>query len=538
MELSGICPLTTADALRRAATTAPDVEAIVGSDGRLTYAELEQRVTTLRSALAAHGVKRGDHVGICLGNGQRWLSLFLALGSIGAVTVPINTRFRSEELAYALRQSRVKTLFVADRFLRVDFIAMLRGICPAIDTALPDPAFPDLQQIVVIGDDRPAAATSWEAFCAGAGEPLEASCRPDDLLLIQYTSGTTSFPKGVMLPHSNMLANGFFAGARLGLRAGDRYHSARPFFHVAGTTLSILASLQHAVTLVTMDRFEPGEALRLLEAERCTHFAGNDTMALMLLNHPDRPARGLSLRGAWLAASPTIVRRFVHELGARECVTGYGLSEASPNVAQSCWWEPEDVRISSRMRPQPGVEIRIRGENGEDSAPGVPGEILVRGWNVMRGYFDKPEETARAIDADGWLSTGDLGRLDTDRRLEFLGRVKDIIRVGGENVSPAEIEDVLHRHPKVRQAAVVGVPDARLVEVVAAFVVLNENCACAPDEIIAWSRDQMAGFKVPRRVWIVENFETIGMTASSKVQKKKLAALAKGLMDSDAEPSA
>ncbi len=509
------------------------MEAIVASDGRITYAELDREVTRLRAALVAAGVKRGDHVGLCLGNSVHWVSLFLAIGSAGAVTVPINTRFRGEEMAYALRQSRVSRLFVADRFLRTDFIAMLRNICPGLDTGLPDAALPDLQEVIVLGDDVPAAATPFASFRAGgAGEPPPV-CKPDDLLLIQYTSGTTSFPKGVLLTHTNMLANGFFSGGRMGLRIADRFHSARPFFHVAGSTLSVLASLQHVATLVTMDRFEAGEALRLMEVERCTHFSGNDTMALMLLNHPDRSRRNLVLRGAWAAASPAIMRRIIDELGARECVVGYGLSEASPNIAQSCWWEPEEVRVAARMRPQPGVAVRIVGEDGADCPPGTPGQIVVRGWNVMRGYFDKPKETAEALSPDGWLSTGDLGRLGSDGRLEFLGRAKDIVRVGGENVAPAEIEDLLHRHPAVRQAAVVGVPDERLVEVVAAFVIANEGHACDPQEIIGWCRERMAGFKVPRHLWIVEDFEAIGMTASSKVQKKPLAAHARKLLGMD-----
>lgn len=531
IDLAAVCPLTVAGALVRAATIAPDVEAVVASDGRLTYRELAAEVARVRAALAALGVRHGDHVGLCLGNGGRWIALFLALGSLGAVTVPVNTRFLGGEMAYALRQARVKTLFIADRFLRIDFVALLRGVCPGIDGVLPDPALPDLERLVVIGGDVPAAALSWDDFIAAGTEPVPPVCRPDDVLLIQYTSGTTSFPKGVVLPHRNMLANGYFSGGRMGLRAGDRFHSARPFFHVAGTSLSILACVQHAATLVTMDRFEPGEALRLLEAERCTHFSGNDTMALMLLDHPDRPARRLVLRGAWLAASPSVVRRAIDELGARECVVGYGLSEASPNVAQSCWWEPEEIRVSARMRLEPGVEVRIRAADGTDRPAGTAGDIQVRGWNVMRGYFDKPAETAAVLDAEGWLSTGDLGVLGEDGRLSFLGRTKEIIRVGGENVAPAEVEDALHRHPSIRQAAVVGVPDPRLVEVVAAFVVAKEGCACDAEEIVAWSRERMAGFKVPRHVWIVEGFEGIGMTASAKVQKKPLAEHARRLLE-------
>ena len=530
MNVDAMCPVTVADSLARAVATAPEIEALVAGDGRLTYAELDADVARLRAALVSAGIGRGDHVGLCLGNGVRWVSLFLAIGSIGAVSVPVNTRFRAEELAYALRQSRVTTLFVADRFLKADFIAMLRSLLPEIDVALPGPALPDLRRVVVLGTDVPAGATALDAFIAAAGPPAPPDCSPDDVLLIQYTSGTTSFPKGVQLTHRNMLGNAWFSGGRIGFRVADRFHSARPFFHVAGSTLSVLSALQHVVTLVTMDRFEPEEALRLMEAERCTHFSGNDTMALMLLNHPSRAHRNLVLRGAWVAASATVMRRVMDELGARQCVAGYGQSEASPNIAQSCWWEPEEVRATSLMRPQPGIEVRIRGENGEDLPPDQPGEIVVRGWSVMRGYFDKPTETAKALSPDGWLSTGDQGKLDANGRLQFLGRLGDIIRVGGENVSPAEIEDVLHRHPAIRQAAVVGVPDPRLMEVVAAFLIPNEDAACDPEAITAWCRERVAGFKVPRHVFVVPDFESIGMTASSKIPKKPLAAHARKLL--------
>ncbi|MBC9176635.1 AMP-binding protein [Roseomonas ludipueritiae] len=524
MELEGICPLTTEAALHRAVVIAPDVEAIVAPAGRITYAALAEDVAAVRAALAAAGLRRGDHVGLCMGNGPRWVAIFLAIGSLGAVTVPVNTRFQAAEMAYALRQSRVSLLILSDRFLRVDFVGMLRGICPGLDAALPDAALPELRQVVVLGQEVPAAATAWADFlAAGQGRTVAPCCRPDDVLLIQYTSGTTSFPKGVLLTHRSMCADAFFSGGRMGLRIADRFHSARPFFHVAGTTLSILSCLQHVATLVTMDRFEAGEALRIMEEERCTHFSGNDTMALMLLNHPDRPRRRLVLRGAWAAASPTIVRRIIDELGARECVVGYGLSEASPNVSQSCWWEPEEIRVEGRMLPEPGVELRIRAlDGGRDCPPDAEGEILVRGWNVMQGYFDKPEETARTLDPEGWLATGDLGRLDRDGRLRFTGRAKDIVRVGGENVSPAEVEDILNRHPAVRQAVVVGVPDQRLMEVPCAFIILNEGQRLEEEELIGWSRQNMAGFKVPRYVRVVDGFEEIGMTASSKIQKRLL----------------
>lgn len=526
-----LCPVTVADALARAHALAPGVEAIVAPDGRLTFAELDAEVARVRAALSAAGVRRGEHVGICLGNGVRFLTLFLALGTIGAVSVPVNTRLKAEEIGYALRQARVTRLFTADRLLSSDFIALLRRIAPGLDHALPDAALPDLRMVVVDGTLVPAACTSWADFMARAGADPGAQAQPDDVLLIQYTSGTTAFPKGVMLRHSGMLANGYVSGQRMGLRTGDRFHSARPFFHVAGTTLSILSCLQNLATLVTMHRFEPGEALRLMEEERCTHFSGNDTMALMLLNHPDLPQRRLCLRGAWVAGAETALRRVAQELGAVEVVSGYGLSEASPNVAQSGWWEPLEVRVGGQMLPQPGLEVIVADpETGGTLPVGRVGEIRVRGWSVMQGYFDMPDQTAAALASDGWLLTGDLGRFGSDGRLEFVGRLKNIVRVGGENVSPEEVENILHRHPAVKQAQIVGVPDARLVEVCAAFVVLNEGALADPPALLAWSRDEMAGFKVPRHLWIVDSFDEIGMTASAKVQKSRLAAHAMQLL--------
>ncbi|MEV6638903.1 AMP-binding protein [Amycolatopsis sp. NPDC051371] len=521
-DLRTACPLTTHEVLERAALLAPDVEAVVTADERVTYGELLTRVSRIRAGLAAAGIGRGDRVGICLGNGPDWVALFHAIGAAGAVAVPVNTRFTADEVRYTLEHAQVRTLFVASRVLNVDFALMLREI--GVES------LPALEKVVVLGDDVPSFAVPFSDFLSDSEAPPPAGL-PDDVLLVQYTSGTTSRPKGVLLTHRSMCADAFFSGARMGLRPGDRFHSARPFFHVAGSTLSVLASAQHATTLVTMPKFEPAEALRLLEAERCTHFSGNDTIALLLLNHPDRARRQLCLRGAWVAASPTVIRRVIDELGAHECVAGYGLSEASPNVAQSAWWEPSEIRASGAMAVQPGVEVRIRAFDGDrDCGPGEPGAVLVRGWNVMVGYLDDPVKTAETIDADGWLSTGDVGLLDSSGRFHFTGRTKDIIRVGGENVAPADIEDTLHRHPLVRQAAVVGVPDARLVEVPFAFVVLTSP-EVTEAELLGWARARMAGFKVPRHLRIVDGFEGIGMTASSKVQKNRLAAHARSLLE-------
>ncbi|MGH9043562.1 MAG: class I adenylate-forming enzyme family protein, partial [Acidimicrobiales bacterium] len=517
LDLEHLCPLTTGDALKRAVSLAPDVEAVVTPGGRVTYSDLDQEVGAIRSAFVGLGARRGERIGLCMGNDPRWVALFVAITSLGCTAVPINTRLRTPEFHYVLGQARIQTLVSVDRLLRMDFVPTLELL---LGKRGPSEEFPALRNVVVTGDDIPLGATGWDEFIALGRRPSPAAASPGDIALIQYTSGTTARPKGVMLTHSSMCANAFISGQRIGFRAGDRLHSPRPFFHVAGTTLSILSCIQHAATLVTMRRFEPGQALRQMEAEACTHLSCNETIALMLLNHPDSKVRRLSLRGGWAAAPPAVVKRLIDELGARDCVVGYGLSEAAPNVAQSCWWEDETTRISGRMRLQPGVQARIveagpDGTGQQECAPGVAGHILVRGWNVMQGYFAKPEETARAISADGWLSTGDTGFLDEQGRLSFVARSKDLIRVGGENVAPAEIEEVLQRHPFVRQAAVVGVPDPRLTEVPFAFVVPNEKGSVEPDVLLRWVSDQLANFKAPRHLRIVEDFEDLGMTASA-----------------------
>jgi fatty-acyl-CoA synthase len=326
-----------------------------------------------------------------------------------------------------------------------------------------------------------------------------------------------------MLTHDNMLRNASTVAAKIGIRPDDRYYSPRPFYHVAGTTLSIVAALSRGACLVTAPVFDAAEALALMSRERCTLASGNDTIFLMMMNHPRFPATTLALRGGWAAAGPEVMQQIRDRMGMDAVVYCYGLSEASPNIICSRFDAPWPERVAGIARPHDGMAARIVDPaSGVDCPPGTVGEILVKGWSVMKGYYNKPEETAKAIDGEGWLHSGDLGTIDAEGRLRFIGRAKDIFRVGGENVSPADVEEVLHRHPKVKQAQVIGVPDARLGEVAAAYLILNDDAAGEADEFIAWCRERCANFKVPRYVRIIDSFEGIGMTGSSKVQKNKL----------------
>lgn len=519
-------PRTCAQSLAAAASRWPEERAIFIDGHSWTFRELWADVRRTAANLKRLGLRRGDHLAICMGNSREWCTLFLAAGTLGAVTVPINTRFKADELTYCLRQADIRMLAISDRFLKIDFIAMLREIAPAIDAGLPDPALPLLHTVIVFGDAVPAGCLSARQLDAPAEEEVDERTEgvsTSDVLLIQYTSGTTAYPKGAMLTHGSMVRDAYEVGRRLDIQAGDRFFSGRPLFHVSGTTMSLLASIEAGACYLTTSSFETEQVLSILESERCTHTSGNDTMFLMMMNHPTFSKDRIYLRSAMAAATPTVMQQIYDGMGITGLCSAYGLSEGSGNCAMASVHDRLDKRIAGFAQPLPGVEIRIVSPDGSrDFAPGEEGEILLRGWNLMKGYYNMAEQTAAAIDQDGWLHTGDLGVRDEDGRLAFVGRLKDCFRVGGENVVPADVEDVLQRHPAIRQAQVVGVPDPRLGEVAAAYVILNEGASVSPEEIIAWSRERCANFKVPRYVRMVSSFDGIGMTASSKVQKRKL----------------
>ena len=477
-------PQTLGEVLQQRAAHA---EALVTQTGRFTYGQLLGEARAAAGAMQAMGLQHGDRVGILMGNDEKWLALFYGAALIGAVTVPVNTRFKAAEIDFCLKQSGCQALFYVERFLNIDFGTMVReiGFSNAVDVS--------------------AGIPEKRGFAP-------ASVSPDDTLLIQFTSGTTAYPKGAMLTHDGMLHDAWAAGTRIGIRADDRYFNCRPFFHVAGSTLSALMALVSGACLVTLPTFEAGAALALMERERCTLLSGNDTIMQMLMGHADFARRKLCLRGGWAAAGPQTMRAIIEVLGAKHICAAYGLSECSPNVVMSDWRDPEELRVNGLALPHPGVDLRISGE----------GEIQVRGWNVMKGYCNNPEANAKAFTADGWLRTGDLGELTADGRLRMVGRLKDVFRVGGENVAPAEVEEVLLAHPAVETAQVVGVPDARLGEVACAYVTLKAGKSVSEADLIEWTKARCANFRVPRYLRIVADFEAIGMTASGKVQKTKL----------------
>ena len=515
-------------------------DAIITDRKRFNYMQMRESAWARARALHALGIRKGDHIGILMGNNAAWMSLFWGAAIIGAVTVPVNTRFKSVELGFCLKQADVKALFLEGRFLNIDFVSYLREAEPAVDGVLPGANLPLLRHVVVMGENTPACVPKGALHWKTQFKLLEkqvneaefqaavAAVTPDDLLLIQFTSGTTAYPKGVMLTHTNMLRNAWAAGQRLGVMAEDRYFNCRPFYHVAGTTLSMLVALTYGCALVTLPTFEAGAALQLLDQERCTLTSGNDTLFQLMMSHETFDPEKVHLRGGWVAAGPQTVRKIIDLMGAKNICVAYGLSEASPNVVLNDWRDPEELRVNGLPPPLPGVEVRIADGDGNTLPANTQGEIQVRGWNIMKGYYNNPEATAKTFTPDGWLKTGDLGTLNEQGRLAMIGRLKDVFRVGGENVAPAEVEEVLLAHPAVATSQVIGVPDARLGEVPAAYVTLKAGQSAEPEELLAWCKARCANFRVPRYLRVVESFESIGMTGSGKVQKNKLREYALG----------
>ena len=522
---------TVAATLRDTANLLGNQEAYVGPGERLSWNDILEGANLTAAALHAAGIRAGDHVGILMGNCGTWIQTFLGCASIGAVTVPVNTRFKMEELRFCLKQADVRLLVFTDEFLGIDFCALLRDAEPAINTCLPGAELPALRQAVMLGTTPvPAGAVSYAEFLAGGKtvgddevDALACTVKADDTLLIQFTSGTTSFPKGVMLSHANMVLDARAAALRMGVRTDDRYFSIRPFFHVAGSTLSVLVSLTTGCCLLSLPKFDVAENLEILDRERCSLISGNDTIFLMLMGHPAFNADKLHLRGGWAAAGPEVMEQIHSRMRVAGVCNAYGQSEASPNVLLTAWDDPLELRVAGFGFPHPGTEVRLADPDTDvPKLPGEQGEIQVRGWNVMRGYYKMPEATAKAFSSDGWLKTGDLGEMGHGGRVRMVSRLKDMYRVGGENVAPSEVEEVLHAHPAVRQAQVIGVPDPRLGEVTGAFVLLKEGQEASREALIDWCRARSANFKVPRYLEIVDTFENIGMTGSAKVQKNKL----------------
>jgi fatty-acyl-CoA synthase len=483
---------------------------------RATYRQLWDATTAVARGLLAHGVARGDRVGIWSPNRFEWVVLQYAAARVGAILVNINPAYKIAELEYALRQSGTSALFLARGFRQtsyVDMLAAVRDRCP------------ELRKAFVLDDDWAAVERAGHDVPEQALTERERVLQFDDAINIQYTSGTTGFPKGATLSHHNVLNNGFFVGETLRLTEADRVCIPVPFYHCFGMVLGNLACTTHgAAMIVPGEAFDPVTALEACAGERCTALYGVPTMFIAELDHPRFGDFDLtSLRTGIMAGSPCpveVMRSVVSRMNMREVTICYGMTETSPVSTQSAVDDPLDKRVGTVGRIHPHVEVKVvDAETGAVVERGKPGELCTRGYSVMLGYWNDPTATANAIDAGGWMHTGDLATMDPDGYVNIVGRIKDMIIRGGENVYPREIEEFLHTHPAISEAQVIGVPSTKYGEEVMAWVRLRPEAAVSDAELVEYCTGKISTFKIPRYWKFVAEFP---MTVTGKVQKFKM----------------
>jgi fatty-acyl-CoA synthase len=528
---------TIGEVLRHVATRQPGGEALVFPHAgfRADYAEYDRRVDSAARGLLTMGIEKGDHIAAWSTNWQQWTILQLAAARIGAVLCTVNPAYRPSELAYVLEQADITALFLISRFKTSNYYAMLREVVPELDQCdggrLRSKRFPRLRWAVTFQEMPEHDMLTWGQLCARGwyADPAlltarEAELSPDDPINLQYTSGTTGFPKGALLSHRNLLLNAFYLGERLRLTPSDRICVPVPFYHCFGCVIGTLASLVFGATmLVPAQHFDPLATIECMERERATVVYGVPTMFIAELDDPTFRDRDLSaLRAGIMAGSPCpieLMNRVIEDMGAREMTIAYGLTEASPGVTMTHVDDPVETRVSTVGPALPGVEVKIVDEHGHSVPDGQPGELCVRGHNVMLGYYKMPDATAEAIDAEGWLHSGDVAVRESDGYFRITGRIKDMIIRGGENIYPREIEEVLFTHPDVADAQVVGVPDPVKGEELCAWIRRHASATVTADEIRDYCRARVAYFKVPRYVEFVDRFPE---TVTGKVQKFKM----------------
>ncbi|GAA2884697.1 AMP-binding protein [Pseudonocardia halophobica] len=519
---------TIGDNLDRTVAADPDREALVDvpSGRRWTYGEFRADVDALALGLLDAGVVKGDRVGIWAPNMAEWTLLQYATAKLGAILVNINPSYRTHELEYVLRQAGISLLVAAREFKTSNYAAMIeevRGGCPA------------LRAVVLIGSGE------WDGLLetGRAGDPAmlaeaQAALSPDDPINIQYTSGTTGFPKGATLSHHNILNNGFFVGRLNGYTPADRVCIPVPFYHCFGMVMGNLASTSNGATMVIPAQgFDPKATLEAVARERCTSLYGVPTMFIAELNHPDFDAYDLSsLRTGIMAGSPCpveVMKQVVSRMGMDEVTICYGMTETSPVSMQTRADDSLELRVSTVGRVHPHLEVKIVDPDTGLTVPrGEPGELCTRGYSVMLGYWEEPEKTAEAIDAARWMHTGDLGVMDAEGYVNITGRIKDMVIRGGENIYPREIEEFLYTHPDILDAQVIGVPDVKYGEELCAWIQVREGAQVTAESLREFATGKLAHYKIPRYVLVVDEFP---MTVTGKVRKVEMREKSVGILD-------
>ncbi|WCL53407.1 AMP-binding protein [Gimibacter soli] len=499
---------------------------------RWNWKTFAAEVDKVAAGLCAMGLRKGDRVGIWSPNNAEWILTQFATARLGVILVNINPAYRLSELDYALNKAGCRGLVIADRFKASDYVDMIRTLAPEIADCpkgkLRSGAIPNLEWVAVIGAKVTGGFLAF-ADIAGAGSQTDlaalpaiaATLSPDDPINIQFTSGTTGSPKGATLTHHNILNNGYFVGARQDLSEADRLCIPVPLYHCFGMVMGVLGCLTHGACMVLPgDSFDPVAVLQAVAAEKCTALYGVPTMFIAILDHPDFDTFDLSiLRTGVMAGSPCpveVMKKVISRMHMAEVTICYGMTETSPVSFQSTTDDPLDKRVGTVGQVHPYVEIMIIDEAGCPVPRGVQGELCTRGYSVMRGYWDDEAQTREAIDAAGWMHTGDLATMDREGYVNITGRLKDMIIRGGENIYPREIEEYLYRHEDIQDVQVFGVPDAKYGEEICAWVVLREGARMDEAILKAFCKGQIAHYKVPRYVRFVDTFP---MTVTGKIQK-------------------
>lgn len=542
--MSSILEITIGKLLEEKAKLHPDHEAVVYADRnlRLTYSEFDDYCRKAAKGLIKLGLEKGEHIAAWSTNTPEWLTTQFATGKMGAVLVTVNTNYRTSELEYLLRQSDSTTIILMDQWKDSSYIEMLYEIAPELKTTEPgklqSSRLPFLKNVIVLGEKKYPGTYSWDdlMFLGEEISELEldermASLEPEDVINMQYTSGTTGFPKGVMLTHLNIVNNGFNIANCMKLTKEDRLCIPVPFFHCFGCVLGTMACVSVGATMVPVQEFSPKKVLKTVQDEKCTGLHGVPTMFIAELNDPDFDKYDLSsLRTGIMAGSNCpieVMKAVIEKMGASEITIAYGQTEASPVITQTRTDDPIELRVESVGKALPNVEVKIVEPGSNREVPrGVQGELCTRGYHVMKGYYKNEDATREALDRDGWLHTGDLAVMDEDGYCKVTGRLKDMIIRGGENIYPREIEEFLYTHSKVLDVQVVGVPDAVYGEEVMAWIIPKESESITEEEIRAYCHGKISKHKIPR---YIEFTTAYPMTASGKIQKFLLREQAKGI---------
>ena len=526
--------LTIGDFLEEMVKKDPNQEFMVYPDRdlRFTYQEFDERVNLLAKGFLEIGIKKGDHVGIWAKNVPDWLTLLFATSKIGAVLVTVNTAYKSHELAYVLEQSDMKALAIIDGYQDVDYIQIVYELIPELKTQergkLNSEKFPFLESVIYVGQEKHRGMYNTnELLLLGNHaddeqfQQIKSSVTNDEVVNMQYTSGTTGFPKGVMLTHRNILNNGYYIGERQKFTEKDRLCITVPLFHCFGIVLAVMATFSHGATMVMVELFDPLLVLAAVQKERCTALYGVPTMFIAEYSHPMFDMFDLSsLRTGIMAGStPPIeaMKRVVNDMNMTQITSVYGLTEGSPGFTQTSVDDPLEKRVETVGKPLPECEVKIVDpETGKTQGPHQTGEICCKGYNVMKGYYKMPDKTREVIDEDGWLHSGDLASVDEEGYYSIVGRIKDMIIRGGENIYPREIEEFLYTMPGVLDVQVVGISDEKYGEIVGACIILEEDAQLTEEDVRDYARTKIARFKVPKHVFFVDEFP---LTASGKIQK-------------------